>query len=315
VKKLLFSTCALLALTATVAAATASTAGGSSAAPAVATALCPEDIVDSLTPLARTTGDRPFREPVLRHGPSDSEIGGNGPKTSGSFGASVPVYFHVIHNGTTGNVSNDTIAQQMNVLDLAFDGFYGGADTGFDFTLAGVDRTDNAAWFDAEPGSPEEFAMKGALKQGGPTALNIYSTSGAQDFFLGWAYFPKINVYQKTFQVLDGVVIHWGSMPGGPFGNAFSLGQTATHETGHWLGLYHTFERGCQAQGDRIDDTPDMFEPTSGCPEGKDTCPSPGTDPIHNYMDYSFDSCYEEFTADQSDRMQQQYLHWRLKRA
>jgi hypothetical protein len=225
------------------------------------------------------------------------------------------VYFHVITNGATGNVSDATIAEQMTVLNLAFSGFYGGDDTGFQFTLAGVDRTSNAAWFDAEPGSPEEFAMKGALKRGGATALNIYSTSGAQDFFLGWAYFPKINVYQKKLAVLDGVVIHWGSMPGGPFGSAFSLGQTATHETGHWLGLYHTFERGCQADGDRIDDTPAMFEPTSGCPVGKDTCPEPGLDPIHNYMDYSFDSCYEEFTPDQSDRMQKQYLHWRLKRA
>jgi Pregnancy-associated plasma protein-A len=314
VTKLLFLAAAFLAATAT-AAAVASPGGGGSAAPTLASALCPEDIVDTLMPLARTTGARPGKEPVLRHGPSDSEIGGNGPKTSASFGATVPVYFHVIHDGTTGNVSDDTVAEQMNVLDLAFDGFYGGADTGFDFVLAGIDRTNNAAWFDAEPGSPEEFAMKGALKQGGPTALNIYSTSGAQDFFLGWAYFPKINVWEKKLAVLDGVVIHWGSMPGGPFGDAFSLGQTATHEAGHWLGLHHTFERGCQAQGDRIDDTPAMFEPTSGCPEGKDTCPGPGPDPIHNYMDYSFDSCYEEFTADQSDRMQKQYLHWRLKRA
>ena len=63
-----------------------------------------------------------------------------------------------------------------------------------------------------------------------------------------------------------------------------------------------------------VDDTPAMFEPTGGCPIGKDTCPAPGLDPIHNYMDYSFDSCYEEFTPDQTARMQAQYLHWRVKR-
>jgi hypothetical protein len=51
------------------------------------------------------------------------------------------------------------------------------------------------------------------------------------------------------------------------------------------------------------------------CSFGKNTCPQPGLDPIHNYMDYTFDSCYEEFTPDQLGRMQQQWLHWRLKRA
>jgi hypothetical protein len=104
-------------------------------------------------------------------------------------------------------------------------------------------------------------------------------------------------------------------MPGGPFGSDFSLGHTATHEAGHWLGLYHTFEGGCKGPGDRIGDTPAELEPTSGCPRGKDTCLEPGLDPIHNFMDYSFDSCYEEFTSDQADRMQKQYVHWRLKQA
>jgi hypothetical protein len=301
-----------LALWATIAVSPAGAAGAAGGA-SVYCDWYADDAVDRLTSSGTARG--PAREPVLRVGPGDSEISGEGPETSTSFSASIPVYFHVITNGTTGNVPDATIAEQMTVLNLAFAGFYGGVDTDFSFTLAGVDRTNNAAWFDAEPGSPEEFAMKGALKRGGPTALNVYSTSGAQDFFLGWAYFPKINVWHKKFAVLDGVVIHWGSMPGGPFGSAFSLGQTATHEVGHWLGLYHTFERGCQADGDRIDDTPAMLEPTSGCPVGKDTCPEAGLDPIHNFMDYSFDSCYEEFTADQSSRMQKQYLHWRLQRA
>ena len=60
--------------------------------------------------------------------------------------------------------------------------------------------------------------------------------------------------------------------------------------------------RGCNAKGDFVDDTPPMRVPTRGCPEGKDTCREPGLDPIHNYMDYSDDACYDQFTAGQVAR-------------
>ena len=77
--------------------------------------------------------------------------------------------------------------------------------------------------------------------------------------------------------------------------------------------MTHTFEQGCGGHGDYVDDTPSEATPTTGCPAGKDTCPAPGDDPIHNYMDYSYDSCYTQFTAGQADRGQQQYLHWRVQ--
>jgi hypothetical protein len=64
----------------------------------------------------------------------------------------------------------------------------------------------------------------------------VYTRTAAGN--LGFAYFPKTA---KQFPFIDGIVIHDGSVPCGSIAN-FNLGHTATHETGHWLGLWHTFD-------------------------------------------------------------------------
>jgi hypothetical protein len=130
--------------------------------------------------------------------------------------------------------------------------------------------------------------------------------------YLGWAYLPEI-VNKPGHSHLDGVVVDWGSMlrTSKTYAGQFDEGKTATHEVGHWLDLEHTFYRGCSAGGDYVADTPPEKTPSAGCPAGKDTCSAPGLDPIHNYMDYSFDSCYTEFTPGQGQRMRDAWLHYR----
>lgn len=222
----------------------------------------------------------------------------------------IPVYVHVISAGPTlaeGNIPTSQVEQQVAVLNKSFAGTYDGVRTPFSFRLAGVTRTQNAAWFAMGYGSRAEREAKAALRQGGADALNIYTTNGADDALLGWATFPSSYRGQPS---RDGVVVHFGSVPGG-YIERFDLGFTATHEAGHWLGLFHTFQNGCGASGDRVDDTPAQQTPTRGCPEGKDTCSAPGTDPIHNFMDYSDDPCYTQFSAGQSQRMTEQFLYYR----
>jgi Pregnancy-associated plasma protein-A len=263
---------------------------------------------DSLTAgagVARGEG----REPVMNQAPEEIPAG-QVPSTA-NFEATIPVYIHVIRTGTAvaqGNVPMSWIHSQMDALNLTYAGFYGGPDTGFRFELADVDRTTNARWFNMTPGGEDEYKAKRALRRGGADALNIYTVDGGK--YLGWAYFP--SGYASRPHV-DGVIIAFGSMPGStlPGFEDFNLGFTATHEAGHWLGLYHTFQGGCNAKGDYIADTPAEKGPAFGCQVGRDTCLAAGLDPIHNYMDYSDDPCYSEFTAGQAERMQEQYLFFR----
>ena len=248
------------------------------------------------------------REPAL--GETATEIGaqkGRGAK----FRATIPTYMHVVYDPAkpASNVSDQAISDQMNVLNMTFGGFEGGVATGFKFTLAGVTRTANAEWHYAGPTTSGERAMKRALHRGGDNAMNVYlTTAGA---YLGWAYFP--NVTENATRYLDGIVVDWESMVGTStrYRNAYDLGKTATHEAGHWLNLHHVFNGGCNNWGDYVEDTPPQSIATFQCPEGQDSCREPGIDSIHNYMDYSYDACYWEFSQGQALRMQDAWLRWR----
>jgi len=213
-------------------------------------------------------------------------------------GGTIKVAFHVIYSGSEGNIPQSQIDAQIAELNKAYAGQHGGVNTAYKFVLASVSRTNNSRWFKMAPGTGAERQAKDALATDVPHRLNVYTCKPGQNL-LGWSYFPTDAPEGNT---IHGVVIHYGSVPGGYLA-PYNLGGTLDHEVGHYLGLYHTFQGGCTAPGDQVSDTPDEATATSGCPNGKDTCPTTGTDPIHNYMDYSTDACYTQFTAGQDARM------------
>jgi len=209
----------------------------------------------------------------------------------------IPVAFHVVRydDGMTADVTDTQINDQIDVLNAAY------APYGYQFTLDSVERVNNTAWstHDAtHPFDPYQAEMKNALAVSPATNLNIY-TGDLGGGLLGYATFPFL--YPES-DPMHGVVVLYSSLPGGSAA-PFNEGDTATHEVGHYLGLYHTFQNSCNSPGDEVDDTPYEAFPAFGCPAGRNTCISPGLDPITNFMDYSDDACMIEFTNGQGVRM------------
>jgi Pregnancy-associated plasma protein-A len=222
----------------------------------------------------------------------------------------IPIRFHILHEGKRGYLPDRQLKAQVVLLNRTY------APASIQFKIADVTSHENNAWFRHEPGSYEEIEMKTELGKDTAGSLNIY-TAEPGGGLLGYATFPWW--YQDSPQ-LDGVVIHHASLPNAarPWVEQpwpFDLGMTAVHEIGHWCGLYHTFQGGCEAPGDDVDDT--AFEQNSavGCPlHQPSSCPSETRfNPVENYMDYSDDACMKEFTQMQYQRMKDMVGYYRYR--
>ncbi len=209
--------------------------------------------------------------------------------TGRSYPVVVPVAMHVVHaESGRGNVPNTMILEQIEVLNIAYEG------KGFTFRLAGIDRTANDAWFRDFFG--HESQIYSALAVDPATTLNLYISNIP---YLGYAYLPGTWPEDSPW---NAAVVLYSSLPDAG-GAPYDEGDTAVHEVGHYLGLWHTFDGGCYGPGDGVDDTPAEASPAWDCPIGRDSCPQEGLDPIHNYMDYTDDRCLYRFTEGQRERM------------
>ena len=219
------------------------------------------------------------------------------------------------------------IDEQLRVLNSDY------VDVNIVFQLQETIRIESEEWFNIASGSTQETDMKTSLRVGDPLTLNIYTVGNVVadgNSVLGYATFP--DEYQANPN-LDGVVLLYTTFPGGS--NApFNEGRTLTHEVGHWVGLYHTFQGGCSGVGGRSHGTPFEASATFGCPTtNPDTCPGEGPDhkltfrcspsgsdtyslsfpAIHNYMDYTDDSCMDNFSVGQRTRSRSQINIYRIE--
>lgn len=245
-------------------------------------------------------------ERVARSGSSEARLLSN---TYGPAVKSVTVYWHVIRSGPSysqGNIPKGAINKQMAVLNQKF------APANISFNLAKVDYTTNSSWFGVQQGGATEVDMKTALHLGTMQDFNVYSAApvgtGGEDI----AGFTTLPMFSKDTPTLDGSTILFDTLPGGTqYG--LNLGMTLVHEAGHWLGLLHVFDGGCDIAtgGDNIGDTPYTAKASYDCTP-KNSCPNIwGMDPIQNPMNYSPDNCMTTFTSQQYKRMRQQWYAFR----
>jgi len=231
----------------------------------------------------------------------------------------IPIVVHVIADAgcATGNVSDAAVASQIAVLNEDYRALAGspgaaGADTRIEFFLAtddpqgapttGITRSCNTTWHRDRGDYWLTLAWD-------PTRyLNLYTTNanGAR----GYVPFLPADPAGTIGQPRDRVVVNYLAFGrNGPF-PPHHQGRTATHEIGHYLGLFHTYYEGCGSAdepdcyttGDRLCDTQPNETFHKGCPADATGCGGTPA-PIDNYMELTDDTCMTGFTPEQAQRM------------
>lgn len=249
-----------------------------------------------------------------------SQVRGGGPRI-------IPVVFHVIHMGGNENISRAQIVNQIETLNL-------------DYSRTNLDTANTRPLFKPVAGSPNiEFRLATLDPNGNCTdgVVRVQSplTDNADDAVKALSYWPS-NKYFNVWVVRSinndagaGTTLGYAQFPGfgspttdgvvirhdytGSIGTAAQfggVGRTLTHEAGHWLGLFHTFQGGCTGGffGENVDDTPPVLEANFNCNFNINSCTNDNPDlpdQIENYMDYTGGTCQNMFTNGQIAVMNQ----------
>ena len=229
----------------------------------------------------------------------------------------IPVVVHVLYHYPAENISDSMVGTQILALNRDFrklnadtvkipEAFKALAtDCGVEFQLATVASNGRATSGIVHKYTPiTKWSMDDKIKLSSEMGddgwdpknyLNIWV--GTLDKFLGYSTIPG-DPEEK-----DGVVINNTAFGNGIPG-AYTMGRTAIHEVGHWLGLKHLWgDADCGDDG--VADTPKQETYTNGCPSGvRVSCNNaPYGDMYMDYMDFTNDACLVMFTKGQKQKM------------
>lgn len=245
----------------------------------------------------------------------------------------VPIVVHIIHNNGPENITDAQVQTGINHLNQIFAAANPqGLNTNIQFCLAkqnpdggyttGINRV--VSPLTNMTCETQDLELKELIRWDPTRYINIWLVNEITSLNMGasmagYAYYPALHGTP-----IDGIVNEAAI-----FGSSLNGSKVHTHEVGHYLGLYHTFEGGCsnancQTDGDHVCDTPpDNSTSAVQCGNAPNTCNTDDddlsannpfrpvangglgdqTDMIENYMDYGYQSCQNQFTQGQVDRM------------
>jgi len=245
----------------------------------------------------------------------------------------IPVVFHIIHMNGSENISDAQVRDAIRIMNedfnlenedqadvvTAFQNIIGNAE--IEFRLAAYDPSGDPTSGIDRIESPETFVGDDGSKLGGWPRSRYYNIWVTDVIYISgaaaYAYRPPAA---HTMSGVDGVISNHRYVGSIGTGSQGESARTLTHETGHYLGLPHTWggtnTPGCDGtttnsndpcfgvnnclSDDGISDTPlTIGVGNSSCNTNQSTCGS--TDNIQNYMDYS--SCSRMFTDGQVNVM------------
>jgi gliding motility-associated-like protein len=267
--------------------------------------------------------------------------GGNGTGVAGD-PYILPVVFHLVNATQGSGYTDQQVIDALKDLNDAFSksGAYAastGADTKIRFVLAqkdpdggvstGITRT-VSAYNANEQMDIEDTRLKNLNTWNPDKYINIWVVNniiGETNASFGCGLWTRFGVAgyanfpTNTGTFYDGIVVS-------------KFKEVLAHEMGHYLGLYHTFEGGCQnnnclTDGDRVCDTPPdgTTNAALNCSSANSSCnsdtlsnhsngffPRDTTDQIQNFMDYNNGQCANMFTEGQAQRMRAAILSQRV---